>query len=107
MTLEYRRECNSSDIVESLTSYGKTGQIIQHVNVENRDGNHMNDIHVNGSVNHHVITNRCPECSRDIQRPFLGIEEPCKLTHLLHTQSGHCEILRGQTTWQPRKALKV
>ncbi|CAK9868348.1 unnamed protein product [Sphagnum jensenii] len=107
MTLEYRRECNSSDVVESLTSYGKIGQIIQHVNVENRDGNHMNDIHVNGSVNHHIITNRCPECSRDIQRPFLGIEEPCKLTHLLHTQSGHCEILRGQTTWQPRKALKL
>jgi hypothetical protein len=77
IVLEYRRECHSSDVVESLTS-SKTGI--------NGDESRVCDS--SEGCESGGIPSRC-----------------CEFSHLLRTQeAGHQEILRGRTTWRARNS---
>ncbi|KAG0582678.1 hypothetical protein KC19_3G076900 [Ceratodon purpureus] len=74
IVLEYRRECHSTDIVESLTS-SKT--------VINGDETVISDS--NDWCESGETPSRC-----------------CEYSHLLRTQDAGQEILRGKTTWRAR-----
>lgn len=81
IVLEYRRECHSTDIVESLTS---SKADIRRQKCGDGDSNERRD--QSGGV-----PSRC-----------------CEYTHLLRTQEGgNQEILRGRTTWRARSAGDV
>lgn len=84
IVLEYRRECHSTDIVESLTS----SKAIININAQ-------------GSSD-------CDE-GIDVELAMDGTQAArarcCEYTHLLRTQDARQqEILRGKTTWRSRHA---
>ena len=79
IVLEYRRECHSDDVVESLTS-SKT------------------EFH--GEERGNYSTERCESGG--------SLGHCCEFSHLLRTQeAGQQEILRGRTTWRARGAMNA
>lgn len=79
ITLDYRRECQHDDIVDSLTSS------------ESTEG--MNEI---SQLNE---TNGSATFTKDKQ------EEYCEFLHLLRVSGGGLEINRGRTQWRKKKLL--
>ncbi|XP_051136074.1 palmitoyl-acyl carrier protein thioesterase, chloroplastic-like [Andrographis paniculata] len=78
MTLEYRRECRLSNVLQSLTSIkpkvAKDG--------DNQEGD--------GAT----------RCNEEIR---VGNKDDFECTHLLRMEANHTEIVRARSVWQPKK----
>lgn len=76
MTLEYRRECRQSNLLESLTS--TTASVTEDSNNNNKNKN---------SHNHNSSNNR---------------KADLEYTHLLRMQADKAEIIRARSEWQSK-----
>lgn len=76
LTLEYRRECRQSNMLDSLTS----------MKTLSSDQNNSNTLQTN--------------CSTSSEHN--GTSEKLQCTHLLRMETDHAEIVRARSTWQPK-----
>ncbi|KAM0961262.1 hypothetical protein ACFX13_020989 [Malus domestica] len=92
ITLEYRKECGSSDIVQSLCDPDKDGMLIEGLKQENHDTSLLNGFSLGAGILENSV--------------FLGSfeKQPLRYTHLLQTTGNHKdeEIVRGQTVWKKK-----
>lgn len=79
ITLDYRRECQHDDIVDSLTSSEST-EGVKEITQLNR-------------------TNGSATLTKDKQGEY------CEFLHLLRVSGGGLEINRGRTQWRKKKLL--
>lgn len=90
--LEYRRECGSSDIVQSLCDPDEEGMLIEGLKQQENSGmNLMNGFSLAAGILE--------------GGGFLGFEkQPLRYTHLLQIngETKNEEIVRGRTTWKKK-----
>ena len=128
MTLEYRRECNHSDVLASLTSPDNLNDLAGHhasIPIKVQGSNQP----ISGINGHNVIntatsaqystSNICNLSSKsaddnvvnntnniaDTKHSVINGSKPAMIhfTHLLRLQDGMTEILRGRTSWRLKK----
>lgn len=76
LTLEYRRECRQSNMLDSLTS----------MKTLSSNQNNSDTLQTNSSTSENN-----------------GTSEKLKCTHLLRMETDHAEIVRARSTWQPKQ----
>lgn len=82
MTLEYRRECTPSDIVQSLSCPGGS----------------IGGTDMHGGLDGSVDSVSCSGLSEAFQSPLTT--GPVQYTHLLRMQSTRADIVLGKTMWR-------
>lgn len=102
MSLEYRRECGQSDVVQSMTSLEPStseSEIAESAESAESAGS----LEPNGASRSHSLTHaagaaRMPEMKHTIasQVGFL------QFVHLLRMENDGAEIVRGRTQWRPK-----
>ncbi|KAH7388203.1 hypothetical protein KP509_16G063700 [Ceratopteris richardii] len=94
MTLEYRKECNHSDVVCSLTSPDSSSSY--HVNDE------ATQLYSTFMQNNNagLFDESLPP---SIRTPHISTAGPIRYTHLLRLQADSTEVLRGRTAWRLKK----
>ncbi|KAK1357962.1 Acyl-[acyl-carrier-protein] hydrolase [Heracleum sosnowskyi] len=81
LTLEYRRECRQSNMLDSLTS--------------------MKTLSSNQNNSDTLQTNSCTSSENN------QTSEKLQCTHLLRMETDHAEIVRARSTWQPKQHPSV
>lgn len=88
LTLEYRRECGQTDLVDSLTSPEQV-----------KSAGRQPDISETSVANREFPYLSGSKASMTLQRNF---EPEQQFVHLLKMQADGAEIVRGRTTWRPK-----
>ncbi|CAK9211775.1 unnamed protein product [Sphagnum troendelagicum] len=97
MTLEYRRECHSNDVVESLGSPSCIKPVCKSSDTNCSAPSSSSSLQV--AQNFKELKSSTNEISA-----AHGLHSSCdqSITHLLRLQGVEEEILRGRTVWKPR-----
>ncbi len=135
ITMQYRRECGPSDVLQSLTSPADQHELPEvlrpfedHTSgTQASDLNNCNsDLNSSSSSSSATIDNQCSEVIGDddgSEWQFSSVErtlltafssnpswlnyEPFHFAHLLRTQRGAAEIVRGKTIWKLKKSSHI
>lgn len=94
ITLQYRRECLASDVVQSLATCPEC------------DGNNNNSIHMclSGDEWKYSCAERAVAAAFGSGNPtWFGHKNHLHFSHLLRTQRDGAEIVRAKTTWRLKK----
>jgi len=97
MSLEYRRECGQSDVVQSMTS-------LEPSTSESTES--AGSLESNGACKNHGFSHAAaaavPSAGAEMKHKIASQEGFLQFVHLLRMENDGAEIVRGRTQWRPK-----
>lgn len=106
MSLEYRRECGQSDVVQSMTSLELSSESADSLESESADSLESNGASRCQTLSHAASAAAAPSAGArmpaEMQNTIASQAGFLQFVHLLRMEDDGAEIVRGRTRWRPK-----